>query len=327
MTNLTAPGALAQLSREIKAQIDKHCASHYDTGPRSHLGASMIGNNCSRALWYSFRWISHHHHDGRQQRLFQRGHFEEPRFVGYLEAIGFKVTMFDKILLFHPESDSYFYDSLNDTHAANDVEIVEDHPAHEATAKAKGVYLDKGQRQIRISGCKGHFGGAIDGIAERNGQRFLAEFKTQATGKKFVELCQKGVKLSKPVHYAQMSMYGYKLGLQYAIYMTVNKNDDDLHVEVVELDWRLGESLERKAEMIIFSQEPPAGVSLSPAYFECSYCDHLKVCHQSGDSLVNCRSCRMASAIEDANWHCEQWDATIPKEHIKAGCPEWKGII
>jgi putative membrane protein len=43
------------------------------------------------------------------QRLLNRGHFEEPRSLSYLEWIGCKVKMFDKVLLYHPESECYFY--------------------------------------------------------------------------------------------------------------------------------------------------------------------------------------------------------------------------
>lgn len=289
MLDLAAPGTLAQLSRQIKDEIDTYCSDFYDDGPRGHLGASVIGGSCAKAMSFAFRWGDHKKHSGQQQRLFQRGHFEEDRFCGYLRGVKFTVTLFDENNL---DADS------------------------------------KGARQIRISACKGHFGGSIDGIAERDGQRFLAEFKTCGSGKdgkakKFKELQEKGVKICKPVHYAQMSMYGYKLGLEYAIYMSVLKNDDDLHVEVVKLDHFLGASLERKAEMIIFGETTPVGISCSASYFECQWCDYLEVCHMNKPVLINCRSCKLSEPVENANWHCRKWDSTIPKEHILAACPEW----
>lgn len=283
-----------ELSQQIKNQIDNYCSDFYDNGPRSHLGASKIGENCSRALWYGFRWIAHKKHSGQQQRLFQRGHFEEPRFVSYLEAIGFTVQMFD------------------------------------AEAVLRGEQ-DKGKMQIRIDDCKYHFGGSVDGIAEHPLYgKFLAEFKTQGIGKKgdkFDKLVKEGVKLNKPVHYAQMCVYGYKLNLKYAIYMAVNKNDDDLYVEVVELDFELAKTLLKKAEMIIYSQTPPNGVSLSAAYYECQFCDYKAVCHQGADSSVNCRSCSKCKPVEDGNWFCEQWNSIVPKECIKDACQEWRSIV
>jgi hypothetical protein len=57
------------------------------SGPRNHLGASLIGRDCGRELWYSFRWAKNVVHSGRLLRLFNRGHLEEARFVALLRMI------------------------------------------------------------------------------------------------------------------------------------------------------------------------------------------------------------------------------------------------
>lgn len=62
---------------------------------RSHLGASVIGNDCARQVWYGFRWAISEKHEGQLLRLFNRGHLEEPRFVALLQMIGCKVWQFD----------------------------------------------------------------------------------------------------------------------------------------------------------------------------------------------------------------------------------------
>jgi hypothetical protein len=60
---------------------------------RTYLGASVIGRECSRALWYSLRWATKDKFDGRLLRLFQTGHMAEPRFVADLRSIG--ATVYD----------------------------------------------------------------------------------------------------------------------------------------------------------------------------------------------------------------------------------------
>ena len=55
---------------------------------RGHLGASSIGKECERELWYSFRGATRVEHSGRILRLFSRGHEEEFRFVRYLRKAG-----------------------------------------------------------------------------------------------------------------------------------------------------------------------------------------------------------------------------------------------
>lgn len=63
---------------------------------RAHLGASIIGRDCSRELWYSFRWTTRKDFPGYVLRLFNRGHLEEARFVSLLMIIGCKVWQFDE---------------------------------------------------------------------------------------------------------------------------------------------------------------------------------------------------------------------------------------
>lgn len=65
-----------------------------DGGFRSHLGASLIGRECARELWYSFHWTLKPKFDGRMLRLFNRGHLEEPRMVALLEMIGCQVWQY-----------------------------------------------------------------------------------------------------------------------------------------------------------------------------------------------------------------------------------------
>ena len=66
-----------------------------DKGRRAHLGASILGRECRRALWYTFRWATDVAHDGRVLRLFDRGQREEERFAADLRAIGVTVHTVD----------------------------------------------------------------------------------------------------------------------------------------------------------------------------------------------------------------------------------------
>lgn len=62
---------------------------------RSHLGASIIGRDCPRELWYNFHWFKKSSHMGKTIRLFNRGHLEEARFVALLRMIGCEVFQID----------------------------------------------------------------------------------------------------------------------------------------------------------------------------------------------------------------------------------------
>ena len=64
--------------------------------PRGYLGASAIGKECARSLWYEFRKCSKPDFDGRLYRLFNRGHREEVTFCEELRGIGCEVHEFDE---------------------------------------------------------------------------------------------------------------------------------------------------------------------------------------------------------------------------------------
>ena len=59
-----------------------------DDGFRDHLGASIIGKECHRALWYDFRWVTRRSFSGRMLRLFDTGKREEERLVRDLRRTG-----------------------------------------------------------------------------------------------------------------------------------------------------------------------------------------------------------------------------------------------
>lgn len=67
-----------------------------DDAFRSHLGASTVGDECARAIWYGFRWATRPHFDGRMLRLFNRGHLEEGRLIAALLMIGVQVYQQDE---------------------------------------------------------------------------------------------------------------------------------------------------------------------------------------------------------------------------------------
>lgn len=67
-----------------------------EDGYRSHMGASLIGGECARSIWYSFHWATKSFVHGRLLRLFNRGHLEEARFIALLLSIGCKVYQQDE---------------------------------------------------------------------------------------------------------------------------------------------------------------------------------------------------------------------------------------
>lgn len=274
---------------DLNKQVDAYCVKEFTDDPRNHLGASIIGSDCAAYSWGVFRWLKAEPFSGRMLRLFNRGHREEARFVQWLGGANFTVWEVD------PNS-----------------------PIDAKTGE---------QSQFRISGVKGHFGGSLDCIIFRNDTgHLLGEFKTHNQNS-FNDVVKKGVIRSKPKHYRQMCSYGRAYGLTHGLYYAVNKNDDDLHTEIVALDYREADDLFRKAENIILSQTQPQKIAQVETYYECKFCAFSDICFKSAAPDKNCRSCKHAVPTDNAEWGCTKHNVLLPIDLIKVGCKDYERII
>lgn len=282
-TKTLSPATMKVLSDQIKDDINNYCVKELTDDHRHHLGASIIGHECHRYIWYAFRWVKFEVFDGRMLRLFEHGQLEEQRIIRWLRGIGCTVWEVDP-----------------------------------ATNK-----------QFRIWGVQGHYGGSADSVGTLPyfpDLPMLLEFKTHNT-KSFSDLAnKKSVKLSKHRHYSQMCSYGKHYNFKYGLYFAVNKNDDDVYAEIIELDWNLAHDLTNKAQDIINSKFPPERISDQPSYYECKYCPFQNICHYNEPVEINCRSCRFAEPVADAAWKCNNFNQIIPRDFLSNGCPQHQNI-
>lgn len=282
LTGLQRKAIAAQLKREI----DEYIVWTKEQEPkRNHLGASVIGKICNRRLVQSFRQMHRERFDARMHRLFERGHLEEARFIGWLRGIG-------------------------------------------ATVWAE---KDDGE-QYKIAKSHGHFTGSLDGqiqLPERYQLplTMLGEFKTH-NDNSFKKLVKLGVKAAKPEHWAQMCVYGECYGYAYSWYFAINKNDDELHIELVELDLVYGRHLrESKAKEVIQAIRLPPKIAANAAYQECKWCPHSGICHNNDPVERHCRSCLFSIPTDDGNWHCSRFNLRLEGELIERGCGDWQRFV
>lgn len=73
-----------------KLIYDNYEATQEDSR-RPHLGASSIGDECKRRIWYGYRWVKQIRHSGKLLRLFETGKLEEKRVYKNLEKCGWKI--------------------------------------------------------------------------------------------------------------------------------------------------------------------------------------------------------------------------------------------
>ena len=269
--------------RELLGETITHVADAYrqdNDRHRAHLGASLIGRECVREIWYTANWVTAPQFDARMIRLFNRGHLEEARFVALLQMIGCTVWQ-------HDESG----------------------------------------KQFRISDADGYFGGSCDGVAVGIPDLdpttpCLLEFKT-SNSKSWQKLSQEGVMESKPEHYAQMQVYMNKLHLQHALYMSVNKDNDAIHAEIVNYDYVCAEKHLSRGRKVIQIQIAPKKISDDKTFFKCKFCNHREVCHNAAKPDVNCRTCVHSERVGDGKWRCNKHWIELDTQQQLQGCVDW----
>lgn len=184
---------------------------------------------------------------------------------------------------------------------------------------------DDNGKQFRVDfGC--HVSGSMDGIIKSGvpsapEKQHIVEMKTH-NNKSFKELKAKGVQEAKPLHYAQMQLYMLGTGIDRALYVAVNKNDDELYDERVRLDKEFAKSLLDRAKRIVTSDRAPEPCpGASPEWYQCKFCPMYNLCHREAITMErNCRTCAHSTAKPDGTWHCARWDDTIPPANQYTGC-------
>jgi hypothetical protein len=149
---------------------------------------------------------------------------------------------------------------------------------------------------------KGHIDGKCIGVPEAPLTEHLSEFKTM-NDKNFKLMKKDHLEKSKPVYYGQCQIYMRKMKLTRTLFIAVNKNTDEMYIERVKLDKGFADDLERRAEFIVLSEDPPAK-EFKPTWYECKWCDANSICHGKTQVQKNCRTCENVVLEQEGKWSC-----------------------
>ena len=206
---------------------------------RKHLGASQIGKQCARELWYDFNNSSSIIHSSRILRLFNRGIREESIFISLLTLIGCKPHGFQ----------TKMYD-LEDNFG--------------------------GSCDALIAHCPDYSEPLVVEFKTANNSSFNSLAGNNFPS---IPFKGKGLRENNFVHYVQLQIYMYKLDIPKGLYFVVNKNTDQLYAEIVDSDPETAIQYIARAKQIIFSDKPPPKINDSSSFFICKMCKHRELCH------------------------------------------------
>jgi hypothetical protein len=185
-----------------------------------------------------------------------------------------------------------------------------------------GIKLANNNLEVNF-GC--HVAGTADGIIEGGvpeapKSRHVLECKTHSL-KSFNDLEKNGVEKAHPKHYVQCQLYMLGHNVNRALYYSVCKDDDRIHVERLRLDKGFAEKQVTRGHRIAMSERMPPPLSTNPTWYKCKMCAGHDFCFTSKlTKEVNCRTCAHVTPKEDSTFECALWDAQIPNDHQLTGC-------
>jgi hypothetical protein len=190
---------------------------------------------------------------------------------------------------------------------------------------------DENGAQFSFKDIGGHFSGSMDGAAkglpEAPDVWHVLEFKT-SNAKSFAALEKHGVEKSKPQQFKQMQMYMGWSGMEWAMYIVVNKDTDAIYSERVALQPAKFNQLLAKAQRIISDVEPPIGISENSSKVPCVWCTFKDQCHGTEAPQVNCRTCAHSTPEldGDARWSCQVHKKDLDIATQRASCADHRHI-
>jgi len=238
---------------------------------RTYLGMSGTAHRCMRALQYNFRWASKQEELGfRTQRIFERGDIEEARVIRDLKRIGVEC------------------------YAIIDGKKVE-------------ITGAIGEKQEEIIGFAGHVLGHTDGrcinVPEAPKTEHRLEIKT-AKASKWKLFKTKGCKSTSITYYGQTQSYMGDCGLTRTLFIVINKDTEEWHIERIHFDKDFYEDLKRKEMMVVTTENLFDKLVGFDVKMNCTWCSHKNICKNDMMPEVNCRTCGSAEVHNEGKWKC-----------------------
>jgi hypothetical protein len=235
--------ALPPIGERIDAYVDEALrAERAAMLPRDYLGASRIGEPCARRLCYEL-----------MQALVDDGADFPGRMLRVFEA-GYR---FEEMTIRWLRLGGF---DLR-THRRNG-------------------------EQFGFSVAGGRFRGHIDGVIVGGpdvGIEYPVLFEHKALrSSSWQDVVKQGVRLSKPIYWAQLQIYMAYLAVEQTLFVTLDKDTQALRYELVSFDPPAAQTLSDKAVAVIRaveSRELLPRISEEPDFYICTFCPFRIRCH------------------------------------------------
>lgn len=216
----------------VLEKIDAYLDTQNDP-PRNYLGASIIGIECDRQLWYKCH-AEPEEITPRTKRIFSLGDAIEQEVVLMLHEAGFE-----------------------------------------------GVWTVDPKTKKQYGFNDGVFGGHVDGVLKHEGVSYAFDVKS-ASKNRFGEFKRKELKDVSREYYIQILLYVKYLRTNKGMVIFYNKDNSEMHIEIVEPDGALADIAQERALDIYNMEYEPERRWSDPTFFKCRWCHFHEKCWGEG---------------------------------------------
>jgi hypothetical protein len=253
------------------------------------LGASQIGQECERRLFYSFRWAVKEKHHAVTLARFEDGHHSEA-------VVADRLRMVPSVELHtHDENGNQF-----------EYEACSGHFVAKLDGGIKGLLQSLRTWHVWEHKCTNdskfcELGRAIHKVGEKLALKaWDAVYYAQAVvSMDLAEMAR---------HYLTVSLAGSR-GM-----CSVRTDENPTFARI----------LLNKASRIIFATQIPDKAFPATDYRCKNLCPMYAVCHNGARADQNCRTCVNSEPVANGGWHCKKFDCPLDLETQDTGCVEYQ---
>jgi len=259
-------------------------AIHRKTGQRhrAHLGASQIGRECEREIWYSFRWAKQQDFDGRMLRLFRSGKMAEDQLADDLRATGATVYNSD------PDTGEQFQYSDLGGHFAGSMD-------------GAGVGFVESPSKWHVIEYKTHNQKSYDDLTKNGVEKSKPEHYAQVQAYMGWSGMERAayIALNKNTD----EIYVERIKFDQASFDRIRQKAKEI-IFATDPPERINDS--------------PAFYKCKMCHFA-SICHEAG---QGQVAEANCRTCKYSAPLEDGGWACDLHRKTLEKDDQLRGCAD-----
>lgn len=282
--------ALPEIIDPTLEAVDRALEERQDRSQRPYLGASSIGDPCSRKLWYGFRWAMPPQFKAKTLKAFEDGHRGEDMQAARLRLV-------------------------------SGVEL----STHNIEGEQWGISDHEGHFRGH---CDGFIRGILQAPKTPHiwEHKVCNEKKFASLAKLKKEKGEKEALLHwDEIYYAQAQVYMKKFDLS-RHYLTCSTPGGRETVSVrTNFNREAAEGYLQKAKDIIVSDAPPVRLSEDSTFYKCKWCDYHSICHDITPMAMNCRTCVHSFPDRGGVWGCTR-HGELSADKQRKGCDDYVGI-